>query len=346
MKTVLAQARANNLSQVSKRPLELEGCDQYHNQDYQGQLNANEVFCVDARNTVFVALGDSLRIEGQSQSDRTPIPAVENAWAGTTGYYKITATKSTSLSVYLLKNIDLDPEGDMEDRLDLNIPIVNIGISYHTLKHYVLSLRESRGLIVTAEYTLQLENPYTYDWEEETLWIFNPNNAKLTFSLDEEVSELQTEPQATKSGDKYTLTSKNTKLQAGNGVIDSDTIIEMVTNAAMGRPSVSDDIKGNHKFTVHVDIDSDSVPDYFPDKDIELKPNTIYNDDSESYSFMTGGGLSTTTIIIIVVVVVVVVVAIVILILAYCCHCCCFKKKKGGKSSSSSSSSSSKGKKV
>ena len=193
---------------------------------------------------------------------------------------------------------------------------------------------------------MQLENPYTYDWEEETLWIFNPNNAKLTFSLDEEVSELQTEPPAIKSGDEYTLTSNNTKLQAGNNVIDTKDIIDMVTSVVMGRPSVSDDIKGHHKFAVHVDIDSDSVPDYFPDKDIELKPNTIYNDDSESYSFMTGGGLSTTTIIIIVVVVVVVVAAIVILILAYCCHCCCFKKKKGGKSSSSSSSSSSKGKKV
>ena len=159
--------------------------------------------------------------------------------------------------------------------------------------------------------------------------VFNPSNASITFHYDEEKIYIDTVPEFALNSDGYNQTIGQWISITYNPYYNPMEIdIDKVQNL--------DELTGDYKWTVTCDIDSvNSVPDNFPDNDVKLTRNTIFSEDTEQYSFMTGGKLSAGVIAAIVIAVVVVVALIVVLIVCYCCKCCCFKKDKSSSSSSS-----------
>ena len=322
MKTLLANLRAQQSNEVDMSDCG-RGSHQYHRADYSPNLKAGEFVCVGAEKTFFVALGDSLRIEGVgSRGNKPNIGPVENAWGATTGQYKITATKDTKVNIFF-------PTREVLTSFIHELPIKVESKDATMRREYntVLSLRESRGLTITSQIKFDKDESLVTVKAEE-LVSFNPHNAKIVYHYDEEKVKLNSKPAAKLNADDNNETNSK-------WITSMAEPLNSPVNFERPQDFRWDDVDDKYTYIITCDIDSTSVPDYFPDIDVNLSENTIFSDESEAYSFMTGGKLSAGVIAAIVIAVVVVVALIVILIVCYCCKCCCFKKDKSSSSSSS-----------
>ena len=334
MKTLLAQLRARNShpqTQNSYITHDLTGCTDYITESGSHTLKKDEFVCVDCTGSLFIALGSSLTIEGVVREDGQEkyLEPVKNAWGASTGRYKVTATKDETVNIYLPpRSIYFEMSQNNVDSEYNELTKKNGTSRYNGIA--VLSLRESRGVTLTSKVEIfNNDEEFGYNIDTESMIVFNPNNASVTFHYDEEEIYIDTQPDFALNDDGSNQTIGQwivIQYNAYNSPIEFD--IEETTNL--------DDLTGDYKYTVTCDIDSvNSVPDNFPDNDVKLTRNTIFSEDTEQYSFMTGGKLSAGVIAAIVIAVVVVVALIVVLIVCYCCKCCCFKKDKSSSSSSS-----------
>ena len=335
MKTLLTQLRADKTPPHSKNSYithSLTGCTNFITKSGSFDLKPDQFVCVDSSDSLFIALGSSLTIEGvvmEDEKEKTLEP-VQNAWGATTGKYKVTASKEETINIHFPpQDISIDWSEKLGQSEYMDIIKKNFTASLNAI--HVLSLRKSRSMTLTNKYQVfNDDEKYGYNSEGENLLVFNPNSATVTFYYDENEINLETTP-AFKLNDKgYNETSGQWIEIDYRPYDDPLTFPDDIT-----ADTNLDEGVGDYKYLVTCDINSESVPPNFPDIDIKLTRNTIYSEDTEQYSFMTGGKLSGGEIAAIVIAVVVVVAIIIVLIVCYCCKLCCFKKKD--KSSSSSS---------
>ena len=339
MRTLLTHARASKVHtrhQNSYITHDLEGCTDYISESGSHALKPGEFICVDCSDSLFIALGSSLTIEGvvmEGDEIKTLSP-VENAWGATTGIYKVTATKDETVNIYF-------PPQDLyfswsEQYMDsFYEDVIKKNFTAYMGQVSVLSLRQKRNMTLTTKLEVfNNDKEYGYSAGGEAMLVFNPNNTSVTFHYDENVIQLNTKP-------SLQLNDKGYNQTIGQWIrIDSPFPIDFpCTTPDFLTPDTNlDEGVGHYEYFLTCEIESESVPPNFPDIDVKLTKNTIYSEDTEGYSFaaeepsdkpLDGGVIAA-----IVIVVVVVVAAIVAVIVCYFLKCFCFKKKD--KSSSSS----------
>ena len=213
------------------------------------------------------------------------IGPVQNAWGATTGLYKVTATKNETVNIYFP---DYSVEMSFHNKGSEYLETMKKNFSSDIKFASVLSLRKSRSMTLTFKFEVfNNDEAYGIITEIEYLLVFNPNNATVTFHYDEKETQLDTRPSLKLNDKGYNQTTGPwVKMEYGPynlHFVDSDDITPK-TNLDEG--------VGDYKYLVTCDIDSESVPPNFPDIDVKLTRNTIFSEETEQYSFMTGGKLS------------------------------------------------------
>ena len=321
MKTLLSSLRAQDKTSqaLSTKPtksshvLSVEECGTedhpYITSDATYQMKAGEFICINVSDKFFISLGDSLTIEGTGH-DGKEIAAVQNAYAGTTGLYKVTATKDTSVNVYIPTDERFYSFLLAEKEPDYSYQDGDYYIVRKSDPRYVLSFRKRRGLTVSYDFDVNLHDKnVSLEYKTETLISFNPNNHSVIYQYYAKKIGLFTIPEGrTKTEDDYEQAQGEWVYTAPND-----------KNATIKDNANWDDLEGYHRFKVTCTIDSAEVPPFFPDTDVKLLPNTIYSDQTEAYSFLAGGKLSAG---VVAAIVVGCLVAVIIIISIICCCCC------------------------
>ena len=191
MKTLLAQLRARNShpqTQNSYITHDLTGCTDYITESGSHTLKKDEFVCVDCTGSLFIALGSSLTIEGVVREDGQEkyLEPVKNAWGASTGRYKVTATKDETVNIYLPpRSIYFEMSQNNVDSEYNELTKKNGTSRYNGIA--VLSLRESRGVTLTSKVEIyNNDEEFGYNADTESMIVFNPNNASVTFHYDEE----------------------------------------------------------------------------------------------------------------------------------------------------------------
>ena len=273
-------------------------------------LPANDFICVDASDTAFLALGDSLEISGNTQDNRTIGPR-SNAWGGTRGWYKIRATKETDVTLFMSQQINV-PES-YEYQID-GYPNVK-GTS-----HYVMSLKnEWDGFGYTdvelKSFDKSKPNEAEGSSQSEIIYILNPGKSEVKFEPKCSKTRIVPEPEGGFQKDQeYFL---------------HDQLIEFQPVYKNIGDFLNEEIELDHKYVslVLFRYEHESKPAYWPDINVELRGSDIFDENTESYSFLGHGKLQTWEIALIVVACLVVVLIIIIVIIYCCCRsiCCCCK---------------------
>ena len=284
MKTLLTQRRASMLSkpkpEINNVQLhDIEGCQEYitpgEDMSFTDvQLKANEVLCFNLYNayTLF-AYGTALTMEGVDK-DGKKVGPVQNAIGGSAlSQIKLTATQDTKVS-YALLNIELVDDGEQQ------------GFKFS----YKQALVTKKEFDVKLTYEASMDDKYSY---EEYIYVLNPSGAEATVSPGTDVSAgLVT----VEDGNQETILSEQTF--KGN-YIDIRPYYD---------ENKFDPTSGKGVFKLKTNVVSQSIPEGYPEKVIQLINKHIYSlDDPDFTDFKESGGLSGGAIAAIVIVVILVV---------------------------------------
>ena len=250
-------------NQIKRKKLEVEGCDEsniytpeysYSNgyEYYERDLKENEFICYQTVYT-FLAFGDSTdsliiggeldRPEGEESIQLDP---VNNAFGGSCGLFKITATKDTKVRIY-----DFVPNFMIGDGID-----ESMGVTID-LKYYLMLSKNWEGTLTTS---YKFTQPFGVS--KEQLVVFNPLGSSLTI---------------TSTGDGGIILYDNDQQEppsynmpnSGNGngpvisvycEVDTTLIQELKTYTVTG----------------NVKVESDSIPDFYPDTIVRVDPLSIF----------------------------------------------------------------------
>ena len=279
-------------------------------------LASGEFICVDASNTAVIALGDSLEFSGYTQDDRTIGPRGK-AWGATRGWYIIKATKQTEVILYMDENIKVPESYDMRFE---GYP--NVRGTYH----YVLSMKKHWSGFGYSDFearSFDKQNPQNIegDAQSEIIYILNPRKTSIKLKPKSEAN-IYPEPQGGVQVDKSL--DINAELVGLQPLTNMDDLVKK-------------DLELDKKYVSLVTFKYFhlGLPSFWPDINVELKGSDIFDENTESYSFLGHGKLTTFQIAIIVIVCSIVALAIIIgIIVCVCCtfckcckvckeHCCC-----------------------
>ena len=270
------------------------------------QLSAGDIICVDASNTAFVALGESLEISGNGQDGRSLGPRA-NGWGASRGWYKITATTATEVTLYMNEKIVVPDSYDMHFEGYPNVKGTN---------HYILSMKKAWNGFGYSDFearSFDKQKPNDVDavTQSETIYILNPMKTEITMVPKAEAN-IDPEPaEGVHIDKKFTTFEQLISFQP-------------LTNI---NELVKGEIELDKKYVSRVNFayDHDNVPSNWPNINIELSGSDIFDGSSESYKFLGHGGLTVAQIAIIVVVCIVVVLIIICVIVCCICRsiCCC-----------------------
>ena len=273
-------------------------------------LSAGQFICVNASNTAFIALGDSLEISGNGQDGRALGPR-SDAWGATRGWYKISATVGTEVTLYMDEKIVVPDSYEMHFN---GYP--NVKGTYH----YIMSIKNSWNGFGYSDFEAKSFNRNTPNevdavTQSEIIYLLNPMKSEITMVPKAE-AYIDPEP----AGGAHI----NQKFKTREQLIT----FQPLTNIDQ---LVQGEIEIGKKYVSRVNFayDHDNTPSNWPNINVELSGSDIFDDDTESYKFLGHGRLTIVEIAIIVIVCLVVILVIIGIIIGClcksiccCCHCC------------------------
>ena len=264
------------------------------------RFSRGDCFCVDSSSAASFIFGQGLSIEGIGY-DGTTLAKRQNAWGGSTGYFKITAEQDTEVN-YIVNAIYIDPESEFDSR---SIAVLK---DWDGKIKYEMDVKTFQDVTLTEEKIFTGANQVTVSYETD-------DDSPFKLSIENYVLNTQTN-QYEKHEDRP-VTSGDFTAQYG--------FVEFVISSLM-----EENKKYDQEASVTVKIDK-KLP-FQPEKIFQVKPNQIFDDSLEEYEFLSSGGLSAGAIAGIVIACVVVVGVIVFCVIWFVVlkkGCCC----GGGKNS-------------
>ena len=257
------------------------------------KIAKDECFCVDSSSYASFVFGKGLTIEGTDRNGES-IGKKTNAWGGSTGYFKVTATVDTEVT-YLANYIQVFT--DMPENYDAR---------------QIAVLKDWDGKIsYEADFSDENNVPQTYE-----MIYTGALEVKVSYETGDEnrvESQFLPDPERKLNEQKDEVTATFGYLQV--------------------YPNVDEPEAKKYTADASVTVTLTKKPSYYPEKIFQIKPNMIFDDSLEEYEFLDSGGLSggaIAGIVIACVVVVGVVVFCVVWFVVLKKPCCC---GKGGKNS-------------
>ena len=294
--TLFANRIFNNIAKKHKESkVTIDGCtgvsligDSFPDQDRH--LKKGEYVCVETESS-FLAIGKGLTIEGKDYDTGKDIPKVENAFGGTYGIFKITATEETDVSLYY---IDAFYSETIEEE------------DGTTTSKYYLFLKQETSVELSGSIRLNMEEGKVY---RDLIFGIFKNTLGMKASI-------------TRKEGLYDYTYFDANDEQKSKELTSDNLLDITSKFLLVSPNYDLENIDPTTFTgttstIQVDVKADKIMENWPNKNIELTRATIFGPDTPEISFSKGGdnppsdGLGTGEIIGIVIACIVVVGAIV-----------------------------------
>ena len=259
MKTILAQNMARNASfrkVINNKSPTPEGCTDVESLHYpfiSTEINiSTSPICFDVTDTAFFIFGESIIIEGFGNNGYV-IGPVQNAWGATTGIFKVTAPKLTTATLLMSSSIEF-PEN--EDENDEENPLVE---------------NHRQILIMKRHYTGKIASSFFY---------FNKENIQLNI---QHLNILYPNITMKIKPDKKSLFSYDfiyDQFFSGEATKEQIFKAHYISGYMAPYKQNSTFMQMTGEFTVNIPNDNK----YFPNKVVELIPNTIYSASTKDYT--------------------------------------------------------------
>ena len=225
----------------------------------------DQCFCIDSSSHVTFLFAEGLRVEGYG-SDGSKLGPVDNAWGVSTGYFKVTPTKTVNNAYYWVNDISLEP------------PLPIDGDWRH-----IAVFKDFDGKI-TSEVDIKDKTRLEGDLKAEIVYTIAPT-ATVTYETDDvfvpsNYYNVQLSPGS--NDQKGSLT-----LEKGRAFVSPTDLYQAYKTQNLG-------LIENKKYEAEASatVTINKKPPFYPNKIFQMKPNQIYTDNVEEYEFLSGGGLS------------------------------------------------------
>ena len=214
-------------------------------------VKEEDCFCVDSTEYASFVLGEGIEIEGIG-ADGSKLGPVQNAWGATTGYYKATATKDTTIA-YFVNQIEVYEQNPS------------------TVYNQKVVLQDWEGTLNTV---VDVKNVETGDITQTADVLYTADlQVTISYDSDSEVS-------ANVDGDwKEGLPKKGSV---------TGQYVEFSTYPEVPEPTTVGKYTSQAKVTVKID----QKPPFYPNTIITLEPNKIYSVDNTNPDNDDPDGLS------------------------------------------------------
>ena len=227
-------------------------------------FKGGQCYCIDSPNAASFLFAEGLTVEGYGVNGEY-LGKKENAWGGSTGYFKITPSTDVSNVRYIVNYIKLN--NPLEDYYGVQ------GVDWRHIavfKDWDGTMKSEADIkdLLNRDVTGTIEQLHTF-------------SAKVTVSYDtndELVPDWNPDPDnlATLNPKKGTFSTKY-----ANAYVTPEGFLQKLQTLTLENGEYSAESK--------IEVKIDETTGFYPNKVFQMKPNQIFDNNVEEYDFLSGG---------------------------------------------------------